>query len=376
MDLSFSDEQVLLRDSIHKYLNAKYDASARRRIVTSAEGYSRECWQEFAELGLLAAPFPEEYGGLGGGAVETTVIMEECGRRLVVEPFVETVVLAGGLLRDLGSEEQRHTFLPRIIDGSDLWTLAWAEAQGRHDLHDIALRAERDGNGYRMNGSKQVVVGAPWADRLIVSARTSDGQRDRHGISLFIVDKSQSGIDCRDYATVDGRRAGDIVFDDVAVGSEMRVGPEGDGLAGLERAVDHAIAALCAEAVGAMDELNRTTRDYARLRKQFGVPLAKFQVLQHRMVDMFIAYEQALSMTYLATLALTGDEPERAKAVSGAKIHVGEAAKLIGQQAIQIHGGMGMSDELEVGRYFKRLTAINVQFGTPDHHLGRYLQVA
>jgi alkylation response protein AidB-like acyl-CoA dehydrogenase len=376
MDFSFNDEQTLLRDSIHKYLSAKYDTAARMRIVTSAEGYSRECWQEFAELGLLAAPFLEEYGGLGGGAVETMVIMEEFGRRLVVEPFVETVVLAGGLLRDLGSEEQRHTFLPRIIDGSDLWALAWAEAQGRHDLHDIALRAERDGNGYRLNGSKQVVVGAPWVGRLIVSARTSGGRRDRRGISLFIVDKSQSRIDCRDYATVDGRRAADVVFDDVAVGPEMRIGPEGDGLAGLERAVDHAIAALCAEAVGAMDELNRTTRDYARLRKQFGVPLARFQVLQHRMVDMFIAYEQALSMTYSATLALTGDKPGRAKAVSGAKVQVGEAAKFIGQQAVQIHGGMGMSDELEVGHYFKRLTAINVQFGTPDHHLGRYLQAA
>jgi alkylation response protein AidB-like acyl-CoA dehydrogenase len=376
VDFSFSDEQVLLRDTIRKYLAAEYDSVARKRIVTSSEGYSRETWEQFAELGFLAAPFPEEYGGIGGGAVETMIIMEEWGRRLVVEPFIETVVLAGGLLRDLGSEEQRHTFLPRIIDGRDLWALAWAEAQGRHDLHDIALRAERDGNGYRLNGSKQVVVGAPWANRLIVSARTSGGRRDRPGISLFIVDKSQSGIDCHGYATVDGRRAADIVFDDVAVGSEMRVGPEGDGVVGLERSVDHAIAALCAEAVGAMDELNRTTRDYARLRKQFGVPLAKFQVLQHRMVDMFIAYEQALSMTYLATLALTGHEPGRAKAVSGAKVQVGEAAKFIGQQALQIHGGMGMSDELEVGRYFKRLTAINVQFGTPDHHLGRYLQVA
>jgi alkylation response protein AidB-like acyl-CoA dehydrogenase len=347
MDLSFSDEQVLLRDSIHKYLNAKYDTAARVRIVASAEGYSRECWQEFAELGFLAAPFAEEYGGLGSGAIETMIIMEEYGRRLVVEPFVETVVLAGGLLRDLGSEDQRQALLPRIIDGSDLWALAWAEAQGRHDLHDISLRAERDGNGYRLNGSKQVVVGAPWADRLIVSARTAGGQRDRRGISLFIVDKSQSGIDCRGYATVDGRRAAEIVFDDVAVGPETLVGTEGEGLPGLERAVDHAIAALCAEAVGAMDELNRMTRDYARLRKQFGVPLAKFQVLQHRMVDMFIAYEQALSMTYLTTLALYGDARERAKAASSAKVQVGEAAKFVGQQAVQIHGGMGMSDELE-----------------------------
>jgi alkylation response protein AidB-like acyl-CoA dehydrogenase len=266
--------------------------------------------------------------------------------------------------------------LPRIIDGSDLWALAWAEAQGRHDLHDVASRAERDGDGYRLNGCKQVVVGAPWADRLIVSARTAGERRDCRGISLFIVDKSQSGVDCRSYATVDGRRAADIAFDSVAVGPEAPIGFEGDGLAGLERAVDHAIAALCAEAIGAMDELNRMTRDYARLRKQFGVPLAKFQVLQHRMVDMFIAYEQALSMTYLATLAFTGDARERAKAVSGAKVQVGEAAKFIGQQAVQIHGGMGMSDELEVGRYFKRLTAINVQFGTLDHHLGRYLRVA
>lgn len=219
-------------------------------------------------------------------------------------------------------------------------------------------------------------MGAPWADRLIVSARTAGERRDRRGISLFIVDKSQSGVDCRSYATVDGRRAADIAFDSVAVGPEAWIGLEVDCLAGLEHAVDHAIAALCAEAIGAMDELNRMTRDYARLRKQFGVPLAKFQVLQHRMVDMFIAYEQALSMTYLATLAFTGDARERAKAVSGAKVQVGEAAKFIVQQAVQIHGGVGMSDELEVGRYFKRLTAINVQFGTPDHHLGQYLQVA
>jgi alkylation response protein AidB-like acyl-CoA dehydrogenase len=376
VDFSFSDEQVLLRDTIGKYMAAEYDSATRKRIVASPEGHSRETWKQFAELGFLAAPFVEEYGGLGGSAVETMIIMEECGRRLVVEPFIETVVLAGGLLRDLGSEDQRRAFLPRIIDGSDLWALAWAEAQSRHDLHDVALCANRDGNGYRLNGSKQVVVGAPWADHLIVSARTSGGRRDHGGISLFIVDKSQSGVDCRDYATVDGRRAAEIVFDDVVVGPETLIGLEGDGLAGLERAVDHAIAALCAEAVGAMDELNRMTRDYARLRKQFGVPLAKFQVLQHRMVDMFIAYEQALSMTYLTTLALTGDEPERAKAVSGAKVQVGEAARFIGQQAVQIHGGMGMSDELEVGRYFKRLIAINVQFGTPDHHLGRYLQVA
>jgi len=376
MNFSYSDEQVLLRESIHKYLNAKYDMAARVRIVASEDGYSRECWRQFAELGFLAAPFPEEYGGLGGGALETMIIMEEFGRRLVVEPFVETVVLVGGLLRDLGSESQRRAFLPRIIDGNDLWALAWAEAQGRHDLNDVALRADRRGNGYRLNGRKQVVVGAPWADRLIVSARTAGGRRDRRGISLFIVDKSQPGIDCRGYATVDGRRAAEIVLDDVAVGADALVGIEGEGLSGLECAVDHAIAALCAEAVGAMDELNRMTRDYSRLRKQFNVPLAKFQALQHRMVDMFIAYEQALSMSYLATLTLTGDARERAKASSGAKVQVGEAAKFIGQQAVQIHGGMGMSDELEVGRYFKRLTAINVQFGTPDHHLGRYLQVA
>ena len=228
MDFSFSDEQVLVRDTIRKYLAAEYDSVARKRIVASSEGYSRETWKQFAELGFLAAPFAEEYGGLGSGAVETMIIMEEYGRRLVVEPFVETVVLAGGLLRDLGSEDQRQAFLPRIIDGSDLWALAWAEAQGRHDLHDISLRAERDGNGYRLNGSKQVVVGAPWADRLIVSARTAGGQRDRRGISLFIVDKSQSGIDCRGYATVDGRRAAEIVFDDVALGIETLVGREGD----------------------------------------------------------------------------------------------------------------------------------------------------
>jgi alkylation response protein AidB-like acyl-CoA dehydrogenase len=376
MDFSFSDEQVLLRDTIGKYLAAEYDSAARKRIVASPEGFSRETWQQFAELGFLAAPFPEEYGGLGGGPLETMVIMEECGRRLVVEPYVETVVLVGGLLRDFGTEEQRRRLLPRIIDGAELWALAWAEAQGRHDLRDVALRADRHGDTYRLSGSKQVVVGAPWADRLVVSARTAGDRRDRSGISLFIVDKGQTGIDARGYATLDGRRAAEVVFDDVVVGPDMLIGDEGDGLPGLEQAVDHAIAALCAEAIGAMDELNRMTRDYARLRKQFGVPLARFQALQHRMVDMFIAYEQALSMSYLVTLSLSAASRERAKAVSAAKVQIGEAARFIGQQAVQIHGGMGMSDELDVGRYFKRLTAIALQFGTPDHHLGRYLQVA
>ena len=376
MDFSFSDEQVLLHNSIHKYLNANYDTAARMRIVASAEGYSRECWQQFAELGLLAAPFPEEYGGIGGGAVETMIIMEECGRRLSSSPSSRrSCSPAGCCAISAPKTSGRHSSrASSTVATCGPWPGRRRRAVTIFTTSHCA--PTEHGNSYRLSGSKQVVIGAPWANRLIVSARTSGAQRDRHGISLFIVDKSQSGIDCRDYATVDGRRAAEIVFDDVAVDPEMRVGPEGDGLAGLERAVDHAIAALCAEAVGAMDELNRTTRDYARLRKQFGVPVAKFQVLQHRMVDMFIAYEQALSMTYLATLRLTDEVRERAKAVSSAKVQVGEAAKFIGQQAVQIHGGMGMSDELEVGRYFKRLTAINVQFGTPDHHLGRYLQVA
>ena len=376
MDFSFSEEQTLLRNSVQNLLADKYDFDTRRKIVKSADGMSKEIWAQFAEMGLLAAPFSEEQGGFGGGAIETMIVMEEFGRSLVVEPYIETVVLAGGFLREGANADQQAAHIPGIIDGSTVWAFAYAEPQGRYNLADLVTTAKKDGAGYTINGYKAVVLGAPWAQKLIVTARTSGGQRDRDGVSVFIVDKSAPGVSTRDYPTVDGRRASEITFENVKVGADALIGAEGKALPLIERITDQAIAALSAEAVGCMGELNKATVEYCKTRKQFGVPIGKFQVLQHRMVDMFMAYEQSVSMTYMVNLKLAEDEAERTKAAAGAKVQIGKAGRYVGQQAVQLHGGMGMTDELNVGHYFKRLTMIDTQFGNVDHQLKRYSQAA
>ncbi|MDR3499539.1 MAG: acyl-CoA dehydrogenase family protein [Parvibaculum sp.] len=376
MDFSFTEEQTLLRNSVQSLLADKYDFDTRRKIVKSAEGWSPAMWKQFADLGLLAAPFSEEMGGLGGGSIETMILMEEFGRHLVVEPFVETVVLAGGFLREGGSKAQQDAHIPGIIDGSTVWTFAYAEPQGRYNLADLVTTAKKDGAGYVINGYKAVVLGAPWAQKLVVTARTSGGQRDRDGVSVFIVDKSAPGVSTRDYPTVDGRRASEITFENVKVGADALIGAEGKGLPLVEKVTDQAIAALSAEAVGCMGELNKATVEYCKTRKQFGVPIGKFQVLQHRMVDMFMAYEQSVSMTYMVNLKLGENDAERVKAAAGAKVQIGKAGRFVGQQSVQLHGGMGMTDELNVGHYFKRLTMIDTQFGNVDHQLKRYSQAA
>lgn len=376
MDFSFTEEQTLLRNTVQSLLQDKYDFDTRRKIVKSAEGWRPDYWAQFAELGLLAAPFAEEMGGLGGGAIETMIIMEEFGRRMVVEPFVETVVIAGGFLREGGSAAQQEELIPGIIGGETVWAFAYAEPQGRYNLADLKTTAKKDGAGYVLNGFKCVVIAAPWANKLIVTARTSGGQRDRDGVSVFIVDKSAPGVSTRDYATVDGRRASEITFENVKLGAGALIGAEGKGLPLVEKVTDQAIAALCAEAIGGMKELNAATVEYCKTRKQFGVAIGKFQVLQHRMVDMFMNYEQSVSMTYMVSLKLGDSDIERAKAAAGAKVQIGKAGRFIGQQAVQLHGGMGMTDELSVGHYFKRLTMIDTQFGNVDHQLRRYADAA
>ena len=376
MDFSFTEEQTLLRNSVQGLLAAKYDFDTRRKIVKSADGMSKDVWAQFAEMGLLAAPFSEEQGGFGGGAIETMIVLEEMGRNLVVEPYVETVVIAGGFLREGATADQQAAHIPGIVDGSTIWAFAYAEPQGRYNLADLVTTAKKDGAGYSISGYKAVVLGAPWAQKLIVTARTSGGQRDRDGVSVFIVDKNAAGVSTRDYPTVDGRRASEITFENVKVGADALIGAEGKGLALVEKITDQAIAALSAEAVGCMGELNKATVEYCKTRKQFGVPIGKFQVLQHRMVDMFMAYEQSVSMTYMVNLKLEENEAERIKAAAGAKVQIGKAGRFVGQQAVQLHGGMGMTDELNVGHYFKRLTMIDTQFGNVDHQLKRYSNAA
>ena len=372
MDIQLTEEQELLRGSLQRLLRDHYDFDARRKIVATDEGWSRKHWSAFAELGLCAAPFQESSGGLGGGALATMIVMREFGRNLVVEPFLETVVLAGGLIEDVGSQAQREVFLPQIIAGESIWALAWAEGRSRYDFNNVATTARRQGEVYVLNGTKATVIGAPWADKLIVSARTSGEPRDRSGVSLFVVDRQSANLHLQSFKTIDGRRAAEITLMNVQVPASQLLGTEGEGVAALEACRDRAIAALCAEAVGAMSELNSVTLEYVKTRKQFGVALSTFQVLQHRMVDMFIALEEAISLTQHLNLSLATGEPHGSKLASGAKSKVGYAARFIAEQAIQLHGGMGMSDELNVGHYFKRIASINVQFGDPTYHLMRY----
>ncbi|HEY4115121.1 MAG TPA: acyl-CoA dehydrogenase family protein [Rhizomicrobium sp.] len=371
MDFSFSEEQTLLRDSVSRYLADNYTFEDWRRFTRDVHGRDPRHWKQFAELGLLAASLPEDHGGLGGGAVENLVVMEEFGKALVVEPFVPTVIIAGGLLNRAGTDPQKAEWLPRIAGGDTIFALAFAEPHGRYNLADLTTTAKKSGSGYILNGQKVVVLGGPWAAALIVTARTAGGQRDRDGVSLFVVDKNARGVSTRDYPTVDGLHASEIGFENVEVPADRVIGAADAGLPLVEQAVDEAIAAHCAEACGAMKVLVDSTVEYSKTRKQFGVPIGKFQALQHRMVDMFMNYEQSVSITLMATLKL-GNDDERTKAVSAAKVHIGRAGRFVGQQAIQIHGGMGMTDELNVGHYFKRVTMIDTLYGNVDHHLKHY----
>ncbi|MDB5443366.1 MAG: acyl-CoA dehydrogenase, partial [Phenylobacterium sp.] len=322
------------------------------------------------ELGILGAPFSEELGGLGGGPVENMIVMEEFGKALVVEPYLGTVVIGGGFLKHSG-HPQAAELIGKIVAGEAIFAFAYAEPQGRYNLADLTTTAKKDGAGYVLNGHKAVVVGAPFATHLIVTARTGGGQRDAQGISAFIVEKSAPGVTTRDYPTVDGNRASDVTLENVKVGPEALIGPEGYGLPLIEKVVDEAIAATCAEACGVLRKLHEGTLEYTRQRKQFGAPISSFQVLQHRMVDMFIGLEQSISMTYMATIKLA-DDAQRTKAASAAKVQIGKACKFVGQSAIQLHGGMGMTDEMAIGHYFKRATRIESAFGGIDHHLARY----
>jgi alkylation response protein AidB-like acyl-CoA dehydrogenase len=300
--------------------------------------------------------------------------MQEFGRNLVVEPYFETVVLAGGLIEDVGSPVQREALLPDIMDGSAIWALAWGEGRSRYDFNNVATTARRQGHNFVLSGTKAAVIGAPWADKLIVSARTSGGARDRDGVSLFVVDRHSANLHLQSFKTIDGRRAAELTLMDVQVPADQLLGAEGEGVAALEACRDRAIAALCAEAVGAMSVLNSATLEYSKTRKQFGVALGTFQVLQHRMVDMFIALEESISLTQHLSLSLAAREPNGSKLASGTKSKVGYAARFVAEQAVQLHGGMGMSDELNVGHYFKRISSINIQFGDPAYHLMRYAQ--
>ena len=373
MNFSLSEEQRLLKDSAERFVREKCSLDQRRALVASEPGYSERNWRQMAELGWLGVGVPEAFGGTNGGPVETMVLMEAFGKGLVPEPYLSSVVLGAGLVTAAGTEAQKEAILPAAVAGELKLAFAWVEPQSGFDLFDVRTTAARGDGGWVVDGAKGVVLGATAADRLVVSARTSGDSRDRHGIGLFLVDRDAEGVRLRDYGTVDGLRAAEVAFENVAVGDDAVLGDPRDALPAIEAVAERAIAALCAEAVGVMDVIVRDTAEYLKTRKQFGRPIGAFQVLQHQFTDMLIASEEARSMTYVATLRLgERDAAVRAKAVSGAKHLVGRHGRMIGQRAIQLHGGMGMTEEMAVGHYFKRLTMIDVMFGDEAYHLRRY----
>jgi pimeloyl-CoA dehydrogenase small subunit len=376
MDFDLTEEQRLLKESLDRLIGDRYGFEQRKTYGQAPEGWSRELWAQYAELGLLGLPFAEEYGGSAGGPVETMIAMESFGRALALEPFLATVVLGGGFLRHGGTPEQCAALLPKIVDGSLTLAFAQTERHSRYDLADISTTAMRDGAAWLLDGEKGVVLHGDAAAKLIVSARIGGGRRDRDGVALFIVDSNAAGVSRRGYPTQDGLRAAEITLAGVRVGPEGVLGEPGEGLSLAERVVDEAIAALCAEAVGAMAAMHELTVDYLKTRRQFGREIGSFQILQHRAVDMLIALEQARSMAMFATMmASEEDAVERRNTLSAAKVQIGRSSRLIGQQAVQLHGGMGMTEELPIGHYFKRLTALQYEFGSTDYHLARYAEL-
>ena len=371
MDFSFSEEQELLRDSVRKFVEKDYEFERRRALLNTELGFSRENWQKFAELGWTALPFSETDGGLEGKAVDTMIVLEEFGKGLVLEPYLASIVFAGGILRR-ASAEQRARLVPGLIGGETIAAVAYAEPGSRFDLFHVDTVAKASGKDFLLSGKKLSVIGGNGADLLIVSARTSGKTRDRSGISLFAVQPKTTGLHRVGYRTVDGLHAANIVFEEVKVPGSALIGTLGEGLPLLETASDEAIIGLGAEAMGIMQVMFESTVAYTKERKQFGVPIGVFQVLQHRMVDMFTECELAKSMVYMATMAQdTGKDV--AKAAAALKVQLGRSGRLIGQAAIQNHGGMGMTDELAISHYFKRMTMIDMMLGNADHHLDRYV---
>jgi alkylation response protein AidB-like acyl-CoA dehydrogenase len=373
MDFALTGEQQLLRDSVARFVQNEYSFGVRKAIVASEAGWSRAVWAKFAEMGLLGVPFAEEHGGFGGSAIDVMAVMQELGRGLVVEPYLSTVVLGGGLIAAAGTAAQRSAWLPAIVAGERQVALAYLEPHSRHDCRDLTTRAQTSGDGFVLNGRKSVVLHGASADALVVSARTAGRQRDGGGVTLFLIDAKAHGVSVYGYRTIDGLRAADVELAEVRVGADAVLGPVGGGLPLLEHALDRGAAALCAEAVGVMETLNALTLDYLKARQQFGQPIGRFQALQHRAVDMLIHAEQVKSVACLAAAkADSGDAGERRRAVAAAKSLVGRSGRAVAKEATQLHGGMGVTLELPAAHYSKRLTMIDFWLGDADWHTERF----
>jgi alkylation response protein AidB-like acyl-CoA dehydrogenase len=371
MEFSFTDVQSMLQESIEKFITNDYDFERRQEYAASDLGYSPEVWAMFAELGWTAVPFAEDDGGFDGGPVELMVMMQQFGRGLLVEPFLANIVLAGGVLRRAASDEQKARWLHPIIAGELQATLAVAEPQSRYDLANVTTTAVREGDGWVLGGQKGVVLNGGNAQLIIVPARTAGEQTDRDGITLFAVEGSADGLTRKDYPTVDGLRAAEIHLDQVRVDADAVLGDAGGGFDVFEAVVADATLAVCAEAIGIIQAMTEKTVEYTKSREQFGVPIGSFQALQHRMVDMLTACEQSYSLLLWACLANADGTEDARRSISAVKYQVGTAAKKVGQEAVQLHGGMGVTWDLDIAHYFKRLTAIGQIFGNADWHLDK-----
>ena len=375
MNFELSEEQKMIQQSVERFVQENYDLTNRVKISSEDPGYSKEYWGSMADLGWLGLAFDEEDGGFGGNQIDTLVLMEQFGKGLVLEPFLANIVLGGGIIKRAASPAIKESIIPSLMEGKLQITLAYAEEQSRFDIEDVATAAREEDGGFIINGKKSMVLNAESADKIIVVTRTSGSQVDENGISLFIVDASCEGVEKQNFPTVDGLRASEITFEDVKVSSEALVGEKDKGFKILQAVVNDAILALSAEAVGAMEVLYKDTVEYTQQREQFDHALSDFQVLQHRMVDMFMEYEQCKSLLFRATLETVEDPDLAQRTVHALKHLIGKSGIFVGESAVQLHGGMGVTEELRIGHFFKRLLVIDSQFGNADFHLDKFTKL-
>tara|TARA_B000000475_G_C15995399_1_gene446713 strand:- start:401 stop:1534 length:1134 start_codon:yes stop_codon:yes gene_type:complete len=376
MNFELSEEQKMIQQSVERFVQENYDLSSRISISSKDPGFSSEYWSSMAELGWLGLTFTEEEGGFGGNQIDTLVLMEQFGKGLVLEPFLANIVLGGGAIKRSESKNLKETIIPSLIDGSLQITLAYAEEQSRFDLNDIATSATEEGDGFILNGKKSMVLNAESADKLIIVARTSGSQTEENGISLFIIDSDSEGVVLQNFPTVDGLRASEISLENVKVSKEGLVGEKDKGFEILQAIANDAILALAAEAVGAMEVLYKDTVEYTQQREQFDHALSDFQVLQHRMVDMFMEYEQCKSLLFRATLETVQDPNMAQRTIHALKHLIGKSGIFVGENTVQLHGGMGVTEELRIGHFFKRLLVIDSQFGNADFHLEKFTNIS
>ena len=372
MNFELSEEQKMIQQSVERFVQENYDLTNRIKISSEDPGYSKDYWSSMAELGWLGLAFEEEDGGFGGNQIDTLVLMEQFGKGLVLEPFLANVVLGGGAIKRGASQTIKDSIIPGIMDGSMHVTLAYAEEQSRFDIEDVATSAREEDGNFIINGKKSMVLNAESADKIVIVARTSGSQVDEDGISLFIVDATSEGIERENFPTVDGLRASEVIFENVKVPSENLIGEKDKGFEILQAVVNDAILALAAEAVGAMEVLYKDTVEYTQQREQFDHALSDFQVLQHRMVDMFMEYEQCKSLLFRATMETVQDPKLSQRTVHALKHLIGKSGIFVGESAVQLHGGMGVTEELRIGHFFKRLLVIDSQFGNADFHLNKF----